>query len=89
MSTVIHKYELVIGFRTGLMLPEGARVVHVGSQGDHDKVVLWVALDPNLPYERSRLFHVVGTGHVWPPDVDYVGTAQSPPFVWHVLEQRK
>lgn len=69
-------------------LPAGAKVLNVAEQKGVPH--MWVLLDnnPEAPKE-PRHFVVRGTGHNVEEDLVYVGTWQSPPFVWHLFEKTK
>lgn len=82
MSTV-YKYSIAKAWEVTLEIPEGAKVLHVDTQGA--EAMLWVQVDPKRPTE-PRTFVTVGTGHPVPSGAAYIGTYQLPPFVWHVFE---
>jgi hypothetical protein len=83
--TTIWKYALEITDRQVVEVPEGAEVLAVQEQAG--KVCLWMMVDPEAKKEK-RTFVIVGTGH--PIEgasyLDYYGTAQVGPMVWHVFE---
>jgi hypothetical protein len=69
-----------------IMLPVGARIVHVAlSTREYDVVRFWAEVDNDLPME-TRIFQVFGTGQ--PVSGRYVGTtvATSGALVWHLFE---
>lgn len=67
-------------------LPVDAEIVHVGKDGP-SRVLFWAVIDEQADYE-SRTFVVVGTGHEWPENCVYRGTARDDAFlVWHLLEK--
>lgn len=87
----IYKYPLITLGRNTLVMPKGAKVVHVeaqenGARGLGLEPCLWALVDPMKPGETVT-FNVVGTGHAIPDDCQYVGTCQIPPFVWHVFKE--
>lgn len=77
----VHKYVISITRGSRLLLPDTARVVHVGMQND---LCLWIELETEEPYRNEKTFIVIGTGHPVPQDGTYVGTVFDGPFVWHV-----
>lgn len=89
----IWKYELEItGLPEAFLMPQGARVLHVGTQGSPEfvgeKGCLWAEVETLAPRE-SRYFQVFGTGHEVPNNVVYyAGTFQLAhgEFVGHVYE---
>lgn len=67
-----------------LEMPKGAKVVHVGIQGE--RICLWAIVDMQAPVE-TRVFQIVGTGHEEVKEgMAHVGTVQQGPWVWHVFE---
>jgi hypothetical protein len=66
----------------GVDMPVDARVLHVHAQGND--ICLWAHVSPDAPLV-TRHFTVTGTGHPTPRG-EYVGTAHTPPDVWHVWE---
>ena len=76
----IWKYQ--IGMASTLEVPKDAKLLAVQTQ--NEEPCLWFEVDPNNEKE-PRKFHVIGTGHEVRGN-KYLGTFQSPPFVWHVYE---
>lgn len=66
-------------------MPEGAEIVRLGVQGPRSTPTVWALVDDDNPTEPRR-FLVVGTGHPLPRGARYVGSSDSAPFVWHVVE---
>lgn len=83
--TTVHKFPLAAIPDVELMMPAGARLLHVGHQDG--ALMLWAEVDEQAPAER-RQFVVVGTGWGKPADAEvYVGTVQiQNGLVWHVFE---
>lgn len=83
---VIYKYPLMPVTPALVGMPKGARIIHVGSQGDAP--VLWALVDPEQPKEM-REFWIYGTGHrIDHTEHKYLGTCQTKGgFVWHVFER--
>ena len=81
----IYKYSIDPLFRT--MLPEGAKVLSVGSQGSG--MFLWALVDPNAP-KVERTFDVYGTGHTvdYHDGMEFIGTVmmEGGALVFHVFE---
>ena len=67
-----------------IVMPKGAKVLTLQMQ---DGVpTLWAEVDPDAPDEIHHLV-TYGTGHPVDPGAgSYIGTYQSPPFVWHVYD---
>lgn len=85
-NKVIWKYAFDFG-ATQHSIPVAGKILDVQVQGGVP--CMWVEVSPDSEREY-RWFHIVGTGHQeilagW----DHVGTFQSPPFVWHVYEDRQ
>jgi hypothetical protein len=76
----IHKH--IVSSAMSIALPWGSRILSAQVQGN--EVCIWVECNDG---ERSDLVDVfvIGTGHPVPAEaVNYVGTVQMPPYVWHV-----
>lgn len=88
MATTIWKFPLSLdrGAYHAVQLPEGAAALHVAAQDGWPCV--WAMVSPDAPL-RTAYFEIVGTGHPVPDDSIYVGTAHTPPYVWHVFSLRK
>lgn len=70
---------LMIPYESGVLLSP-----HIAVQ--NNRLCLW----PEVNTEREPqeyVFHVRGTGHEVPPDVDYLGSAlmDDGAYVWHVF----
>lgn len=80
----IFKYELRPVDQQEVLMPHGAKLRSVGVQSG--RMMLWAEVDTEKPAE-ARTIHIVGTGNPIPPlaaAVEFIGTVQVPPFVWHV-----
>jgi len=56
-----------------------------------ETVCLWAMTDTDEGRKVRRMFRVYGTGReIKEPleDLDYIGTVQTGPFVWHVFERK-
>lgn len=99
MTRTVWKYELVAQDEQAVVMPMGARLLHVAGQkiekyegygrGIVVAVVptLWAEADPtHSPVERW--IALVGTGNPTPlaAEAIYVGTALCGSFVWHVYD---
>ena len=84
MSRTVWKYVLEIKNGPQLLkIPSDSRLLHVAEQ--HGQPSMWFEVgEGSVPLPRS--FYIVGTGHEIPRGVDWVGTFQAPPFVWHIYE---
>ncbi len=83
MKKVIWKYPM--GIVTTYEMPDGAEFLDVQIQ---DGVACaWFLVDPSR-CQAPRKFKIYGTGHPIPMRETYLGTYQSPPFVWHLFEDR-
>ena len=85
MADIIHKYRLEITGRQIVLMPEGAKVLHVGVQ--RFDLCLWAQHRQDRP-ATERHFAICGTGHELPrlETRTYIGTVVTEPFVWHVFE---
>lgn len=87
----VYKYDLRPGY-TDLRLPQGAKILHVGAQGDEPR--LWALVDTAQAATWDFRFLVTGTGQPItvdsPADLRHVGTVTlsiyGMPTVWHVFE---
>ena len=61
---------------------------HVAIQ--HGVICLWVEVDTEKP-PREYVFHIRGTGHQVPEDVDYLGSVltEEGAYVWHVFVRQE
>ena len=88
--TTVYKYELPFGDTADVMMPDGARVLHVGTQGE--VVFMWALVDPEAP-EVLRQFYVRGTGHPMgaAEGLEHLGTfmLMDGIFVGHVFGVRE
>lgn len=89
----IWKYEISVEYATELMVPQGAKVVHVDSQfpDTFDTVALWFEVETDAEFEVPRRMYIYGTGHPIPEQENFVhvGTTITAEgrLVWHVYEQ--
>jgi len=85
----IWKYPLAETDEQILLMPEGAKILHVGEQ--RGVICVWVEVDTDAEMEH-RKFYIVGTGNKFPLyHVKYLGTVikEMGVFVWHVYEAVK
>ena len=76
-------WKFVIPFPEGqVVMPRGARILALQKQDEIPTI--WAEVDPEAPKE-NHLFIIYGTGHRVVAGT-YIGTFQSPPFVWHVYD---
>lgn len=84
--TTIWKYPFEVTSRPQhYLLPTGAKIVHVEMQ--NDDLCAWILVNPTQ-LEPHELHHFVvhGTGHTVFDNEHYIGTAQAPPYMWHLFE---
>ena len=88
---IVWKFPFKVQDNVQITMPVGARILHVGEQGDPMMITFWVLCDPNAQNEQ-RFFQVRGTGHdtgeLIDLDGDYIGTVTTKPMplVWNVWE---
>ena len=91
MPRKIFKYPLALtDDYQKIPMPAGANIVEVAAQAG--AICLWAEFNEPIDEATSedRYFRVYGTGHpIHDPEASFVGTAHSPPFVWHVYETKK
>lgn len=68
---------------TFISMPKVSDIKHVDVQGED--ICFWAEVNPTSR-KVTRTFKVHATGHPVDPYEEYLGSAQMPPFVWHVYE---
>jgi hypothetical protein len=86
---VIHKKELLGNDRQAILLPEGAKIIHVGNQ--HENVCLWYQWNTLLMGVLTNFRHdiyLINTGDPIEPGLHYLGTVSlfSGELIKHVFE---
>ena len=56
----VYKYSLEPGDNVTVLMPEGAEILHVATQGDVP--CIWARVDTERP-KKPYIFHMRGTGH--------------------------
>ena len=74
-----------MGLSTTIEMPKTAEFLCVQLQGE--SACAWFLVDFNDNFTVVRKFKIYGTGHTIPMAEKYLGTYQSPPFVWHLFEE--
>lgn len=73
------------------MMPRGAKVLHVGHQGDPETVCIWAQVRADEPTTMAKTFYVVGTGHDIPEPSrwEFIGTVNLHPIplIWHIYTE--
>lgn len=78
------RYDVPVDDQTHRLDLFGA-LLHVAARRP-EAVEVWAVHDPEMPPTTYHLV-VVGTGHPWPPDAVWKGTAVAPHgLVWHLLD---
>lgn len=88
----IWKYQVPWQYEFELSLPEGFRLLHVGTQGidgidEAEQLCFWVLHDLTQPKFTVR-FVIYGTGHLLahdPMNLWHMETVQVGKHVWHVF----
>lgn len=87
MGKSIWKYQISIQGRSTILVPEGAKFLHVDQQdATRHMLCLWAEVE-GVALQEPRVFHVIGTGYAFPEvDLDYIGTVlmYGGQLVWHV-----
>lgn len=85
---IIHKQHFEIRDFWRFVVPSGSKILKVDVQDG--KPTFWYSFNHRYLYggeKEERMLTIVGTGHVYNSDVvNYLGTIQRPPFVWHIFE---
>ena len=99
----ILKYELPnldTGDLREIEMPQGARILGVQTQAELGGFLgpltaeipcVWALVNTEEGKTVRRMFRVYGTGReIKEPleGLDYIGTVQTGPFVWHVFERK-
>lgn len=79
----IWKYVVPIEDEIAVAMPNGARVLSVGTEGYAEHLAVWAEVDSAAPLVDVPLA-IRGTGHPLREVGPYIGTVQAPPFVWHI-----
>jgi len=98
----IWKFQFKIDDEVEIEMPIGARILHVGTQGDERQTALpspflWAMVESTAKKHR-RKFLIFGTGHELPRlpideplpnDLQHIGTFQMRGglLVWHMFEK--
>jgi len=86
---VQERQEVFKGTMTGLT----GEAVPITAFGPRDETVcLWAMSNTDESRKVRRMFRVYGTGRPIeedPADLDYIGTVQTGPVVWHVFERKR
>lgn len=84
----IWKFPIRITDTQTVLMPKGAQILSVGTQGN--RLFLWAMVDSNAALE-SREIAIFGTGHPLPDSelaAAFIGTTQQHEgaLVWHVFD---
>lgn len=80
----VWKFPLKWG-QASVVMPEGAKVVHVGKDPASGYPAVWALVDPESSLE-TRDLAVIGTGHFVPSGAAHQGSFIDDAFVWHIFE---
>lgn len=89
---VIWKFPFKLAGRTEVLMPDGAKLLHVAQSNELGRggdLCVWAQVWPDFPKVR-RVLRVFGTGQLGVPsrpDARYVGTVHIDGFVWHVFDE--
>ena len=80
----VFKYILILrSVRQQVLMPKGAKILHVGEQ--NRAITIWALVDTEAEL-LHREFIIMGTGQNIPYDkYTHVGTVLEGVFVWHVV----
>ena len=85
---VQERQEVFKGTMTGLT----GEAVPLTAYGPRDETVcLWAMSNTDESHKVRRMFRIYGTGRPIdedPANLNYIGTIQTGPFVWHVFERK-
>jgi hypothetical protein len=87
----VWKFGLALADRVTVSMPIGSKILSFGFDPQSNFAV-WALCDPNTPAKETVTFMIVGTGHASVNDneIDFVGTVNAGPYMWHcfVLKER-
>lgn len=84
----IYKYPLSLASGVqSVTLPEGAKVIHFGIQGDVP--CIWARVDPFATAQQTRYFWALGTGSDVKDNLKHIGTVLHGAYVWHLFEVKQ
>lgn len=70
----VYKYTLNLIRRQELLIPQNAKILHIGEQ--NSQITLWAQVNTSEDKTKLPIF-IFGTGHPIPsPDLEYIGTVQ-------------
>jgi len=90
----VWKYRLSISEKTILSCPLGAAFLHAYAPPrenplDIVHVFVWAEIPDTTAVLEDRTILIRGSGHAFQGNEGhYIGTAHTPPFVWHVYEEK-
>ena len=84
----IYKYDIPLFYEFFINLPEKSTILDF--QVQNNAPYIWVLVDHDAPLIKVRL-SIIGTFDEINDDdiLAYVGTAQQPPFVWHLFMMKE
>jgi len=88
MAMRIYKYRIPLVPGPAVMMPEGAAVLSLQMQ--NGEPCIWAIVDDEKR-PAARFFHWYETGHAIPMqdlvNLNFIGTVQNEPFVFHLFER--
>lgn len=93
LKRVIWKYRLAITDVQRIMMPRIREPLCIQMQ--NGEPCLWMLVSPDPQLQQTQMaIRCIGTGHEcdgWEkiPETGYLGTVQTPPFVWHFFAEER
>jgi hypothetical protein len=83
----IWKFKLIEGVDRFVMeMPKGARILSLQTQNGES--CFWAMIPDTEAGWETRKFVLYGTGHpITEDNLQYIGTFQQPPYVFHLFEE--
>lgn len=89
MTQTIHKYPISPESNQEIILPLGAKILHVGCDPAGDPA-LWAQIDVDIAPNTRRIFWMFGTGHPMPnhhPRLTHLGSFLYKDGIFHFYEE--
>ena len=87
----IWKFEIPLSLSFTIKMPIDAKILCIDVDQKNGCPCIWALVDSENK-EEERFFELFGTGNKINEDIvdmNYIGTYQNTPFVWHIFERVK
>jgi hypothetical protein len=83
----VWKFTFDVNDTVHIQMPEGAKILHVGTTVEGLRILVWALVNPKAPME-DRVFFVRGTDHEVEETLKHIGSCRADgpgQLVWHVF----